>query len=258
MSDDPGGIASLAGGPALLKSTSERFPTNLLARIGQMVMNLPYIDRIWRTQGELRLDEALSPQEAFARLDPLFQAPGTQLTVDGDTLSYAKRNPAAQDKLATFTRGTLRVEQRGGNVWLRFDLSSTALLLCFLAPLLFLGFAQLAVAANAWEKANAVAEKAEADEDKDKAKPVRKLNPIDEMLGAPPPEDPNKKKDKEKDKDKGRHSPKPGYVLAGLFAVIYLVGRMLEPWLIRRTFRTALAEAAPLSGRSPETDGSGA
>ena len=258
MSGDPGGMASLSGSPAILKPTSERASTTLLARVGQMFMNLPFIDRIWRTQGELRLDEALSPQEAFARLDPLFQAPGTQLTVDGDTLTYAKQNPAAQDKLATFTRGTLRVEQRGGTSWLRFDLSSTALLLCFLAPLLFLGFAQLAVAANAWEKANAVAEKAEKDAEKDKAKPVRKLNPIDEMLGAPPPEDPNKKKDKEKDKDKGRHSPKPGYVLAGLFAVIYLVGRILEPWLIRRTFRKALAEVAPLSGHSPKAGGSGA
>lgn len=253
-------MASLAGNPALLKPRSEPTINSLLARLGHLLMKLPYIDRIWRTHGELQLDEAMSPQEAFARLDPLFQASGTQFSVDGDTLTYSKSNPAAQDKLATFTSGTLQVEQRGDAAWLRFDLSSTALLLCFLAPLLFLGFAQLAVAANAWEKANEVAEKAEKDPEKDKAKPVPKLNPIDEMLGAPPPEDPNKKKDKEKDKDKdkGRHSPKPGYVLAGLFAAIYLVGRTLEPWLIRRTFRKALAEAAPLSGRSPDAGGSGA
>lgn len=221
-------------------------------------MNLPYVDRIWRTQGELLVDESMAANEAFARLDPLFDASGTQVTVDGDTLTYAKSNPAAQDKLATFTRGTLRIDQREGRTFLQFDLSSTALLLCFLAPLLFLAFAQLAVVANAWEQDGTEAsEKAKPEEDKPKT--VAKLNPIDAMLGAPAPEDPSKKKDKEKDKDKGRHSPKPGYVLAGLFFVIYLVGRVLEPWLVKRTFRQALVQATPLTGlpsTSPGTDGS--
>ena len=221
-------------------------------------MNLPYVDRIWRTRGELLIDESMAADEAFARLDPLFDASGTQVAVDGDSLTYAKSNPAAQDKLATFTRGHLRVDQREGQTFLLFDLSSTALLLCFLAPLLFLAFAQLAVAANAWEKGTIEASE-KAKPEKDKPKAVPKLNPIDAMLGAPAPEDPSKKKDKEKDKDKGRHSPKPGYVLAGLFFVIYLVGRVLEPWLVKRTFRQALAQAAPLTGlpgRLPETDGS--
>lgn len=209
-------------------------------------MNLPYVDRIWRTRGELLVDESMAANEAFARLDPLLAASGTQVVVDGDTLTYAKSNPAAQDKLATFTRGTLRIAQREGRTFLQFDLSSTALLLCFLAPLLFLAFAQLAVAANAWEQNGAeTSEKAKPEEDKPKT--VAKLNPIDAMLGAPAPEDPSKKKDKDKDKDKGRHSPKPGYVLAGLFFVIYLVGRVLEPWLVKRTFRQALAQAAPLA-----------
>lgn len=210
-------------------------------------MNLPYIDRIWRTQGELRLDEQMDADEAFSRLDPLFQTSGTQHAVDGDTLTYSKRNPAAQDKLATFTRGTLRIEQRDGATRLRFDLSSTALLLCFLAPLLFLGFAQMALAINSWEHADAeVSQKAEKDDEKPKAVP--KLNPIDAMLGAPQPEDPSKKKDKDKDKDKGRHSPDRAYVLAGLFFVIYLVGRVLEPWLIKRTFRNALAQVHQPTG----------
>lgn len=222
---------------------------SLSATAGTMLMNLPYIDRIWRTRGELLIDESMAADEAFARLGPLFDASGTQVAAEGDTLTYAKHNPAAQDKLATFTKGTLRIDQRGGRTFLQFDLSSTALLLCFLAPLLFLAFAQLAVAANAWEKGTTEAsEKAKPEEDKPKAVP--KLNPIDAMLGAPAPEDPSKKKDKEKDKDKGRHSPKPGYVLAGLFFVIYLVGRVLEPWLVKRTFRQALAQAAPLAGRS--------
>ncbi len=125
---------------------------------------------------------------------------------------------------------------------LRFDLFSHALLLCFLAPLLFLGFAQLALTMNEWEKAGAdVTEKVKTDEEK--PKPVKKLNPVDEFLGAPAPEDPSKKKDKSKDakEDEGRHSPDKGYFMAGLFAVIYLVGRWLEPWLARRRFRAALA-----------------
>lgn len=200
-------------------------------------MNLPLVDAIWRTRGAIEFDSSLTAEEAFSRLDPLFQTPGTTYSVDADTLTYTKRNPGAQDPLATFTRGTLRVEERGR---LRYDLSSTALLLCFLAPLLFLGFAQLAVVANAWEKSGVDA--SEQDNDKDKPKPVKKLNPIDEFLGAPAPEDPSKKK--EEKKDEGPHSPTPGYVLAGLFFAIYLVGRALEPWLIRRRLRKALIDGA--------------
>ena len=201
-------------------------------------MNWPVIDRIWRVRGALMLAPPLSADAAFARLDPLFQTPGTTHVVDGDTLTYSKKNPGAQDPLATFTSGTLRIEQREGGSRLVYDLKSTALLLCFLAPLLFLGFAQLAEGLNAWEKAGAEASAKPAKDD-DKPKVVRKLNPIDEFLGAPQPEDPSKKKDK--DKDKGKHSSTPAYVLAALFFAIYLVGRVLEPWLIRRRFRTAIA-----------------
>lgn len=218
-------------------------------------MNLPYIDRIWRIEGEIPLGQTLSADTVFERLDPLFKTPGTEVAREGETLSYRKRNPAAQDKLATFTRGNLQVAARdSGETVLRFDLSSTALLLSFLAPLLFIGFGQLAELANSWEKAaiEAAPEK-DKEKDKDKPKPVPKLNPIDEMLGAPAPEDPNKKKDKDKDKDEGPHSPTPAYVLAGLFLAIYLVGRVLEPWLIRRTFRTAIVESD--SATVPAIDG---
>lgn len=201
-------------------------------------MNLRWVDAIWRTKGVLNLDPPLSSDEAFARLDPLFQTPGTTYAVEGDTLTYRKKNPGAQDPLATFTHGSLQMEQRGK---LRYDLSSTALLLCFLAPLLFLAFAQLAEAANAWEKSGVEASE-KAEKDKDEAKPVRKLNPLDEFLGAPAPEDPSKKKD-EKKKD-GPHSSTPAYVLAGLFFAIYLVGRVLEPWLIRRRLSKALIDGA--------------
>lgn len=210
-----------------------------------MNLQLPYLDRIWRARGEVMIDEPLAAEEAFARLDPLFQTPGTSYAVAGDTLTYSKKNPAAQDKLATFTSGTLTVEEKSGASRLSFHVSSTALLLCFLAPLLFLGFAQIAHAVNAWEASAAeVAAKdksAEEGKDKDKSKAKAELHPIDKMLGAPEPEDPTKKKDKQEKKEKIRTTP--AYVLAGLFLVIYLVGRVLEPWLLKRTFRAALSRS---------------
>ena len=212
-----------------------------------MRLALPYIERIWRAEGEVPLDEPLTPAEAFARLDPLFQTPGTTYAVEGDTLTYAKHNPAAQDKLATFTSGTLRVaQQQGGASKLVFSVKSKALLMVFLAPLLFLAFAQIMTVANAWEKAAMEAEQAEAkaagkDKEGDKARPKAELHPLDKMLGAPEPEDPSKKKDEMKDKEKFKTTP--AYVLAGIFFVLFLVGGVLEPWLLKRTLRAALASA---------------
>ncbi len=206
---------------------------------------IPYVDLIWRVRGEVPVDPTLSPEEAFARLEPLLHTPGTTLGVEGGALTYAKHNPAAQDKFATFTRGRLWIERAGAGAVLRFDLFSHALLLCFLAPLLFLGFAQLAVTLNAYEaaaaKAEEAAQKGKKKDDEDKPKAVKKLNPVDEFLGAPAPEDPSKKKDKKEEEEEGRHSPEPGYALAGLFFALYLLGRWLEPWLARRRFRAALA-----------------
>jgi hypothetical protein len=199
-------------------------------------LSLPFIDNIWRVRGEVPIDPSLTPDEAFARIDPLLRTPGTTLVAEGGVLVYSKHNPAAQDKLATFTRGRMWIERAGAGAVLRFDLFSHALLLCFLTPLLFLGFAQLAITINEWEAAGPDA----AEKKDEKPKPVKKLNPVDEFLGAPAPEDPNKKKKDEK-KDEGRHSPDQGYFLAGLFAVIYLIGRWLEPWLVRRRLRAALA-----------------
>lgn len=207
---------------------------------GLSAIRLPYVDSIWRVRGEVPIDPALTPTDAFVRLDPLLRTPGTAVALDGCRLSYSKHNPAAQDKLATFTRGNLWIERAGAGAVLRFDLFSHALLLSFLAPLMFLGFAQMAIAINAWEQSGAdVSEKAKnADE---KPEPVKKLNPVDEFLGAPAPEDPSKKKKEEK-KDEGRHSPDEGYFMAGVFGLIYLVGRWLEPWLVRRRLCAALAK----------------
>lgn len=215
-----------------------------------MNLAIPFIDWIWRAKGHIELAEPLSPEEAFERLDPLFQTPGTKIAVEGDTLAYAKHNPNAQDKLATFTRGTLRVEQGAGGSRLSFNVTSTALVLTFLAPLLFLGFAQIAHAINDYEWAQQAAEEAakeakgkdkSADKPDEKAKKKAELHPLDKLLGAPEPKDPNAEKNKKKEpKEKIRSTP--AYVLAGLFFAIFLVGRFLEPWLLKRTLRKALAQ----------------
>jgi hypothetical protein len=202
-------------------------------------LRVPYVEKIWRTEGSLSIDDTLTPAEAFARLDPLFQTDGTQYAIEGDMLGYHKTNPRAQDKLTTFTSGTLRVEQAAGATRLTFQVASTALLLCFLAPLLFLGFAQVAGEINAYERAKAEAstKKDKKDQAEEKKKP--QLHWIDQMLGAPEPKDPNADKDKKKE-PKEKIRTMPAYVLAGLFFAIYLVGRFLEPWLLKRTLRQAL------------------
>ena len=223
----------------LAENVSEPWRANAASsgQAGLLGLQLPLIDHIWPVRGEIPLNPALSPDEVFDRIEPLLLTPGTEVSAGQGVLNYSKHNPAAQDKLATFTRGSFRIERAGAGSVLRFDLFSHALLLCFLAPLLFIGFAQIAVAINALEQTGAeVSEKAKG---KDKPKPVKALNPVDQFLGAPAPEDPNKKKDDKK--DEGRHSPNGGYFMAGLFALIYLVGRWLEPWLVRRRLRAALA-----------------
>lgn len=232
MSRSTGGVSDAAAEPW----SDPPAPNDTAALRG---IKLPFIDHIWRVRGVVPVDPGLHTDEVFARLDPLLRTPGTAIAVTDSTLHYSKHNPAAQDKLATFTRGTIRIERTGAGAVLRFDLFSHALLLSFLAPLLFIGFAQVAVAINEWEQAGAEASQ-NAKED-DKPKPVKKLNPVDEFLGAPAPDDPNIKKDEKK--DEGRHSPNEGYFMAGIFALIYAVGRWLEPWLVRRRLRAALLMA---------------
>jgi hypothetical protein len=135
------------------------------------------------------------------------------------------------------------VERSGAATRLTWQAASTALLLTFLAPLLFLFFAQVMEAANSYERAKAEASEAKKDAKKDKAdaKPVPKLHPIDVMLGAPAPKDPNADKNKKKE-PKPKFKTTQAYVLSGLFFVIFLVGRVLEPWLLKRTFRRALSQ----------------
>ena len=209
-------------------------------------VNLRYIDSIWRVRDSFELEERQSPAEVFDQLDPLFQTKGTSFEIDHDTLTYTKDNPAAQDKMATFTKGTLRVVDDGEQSRLVYTLFSPALLFCFLAPFVFLAFGQFTVFLSEREvaAAQAAGDSREASaEEEEKDEEVKPLHPIDVMLGAPAPEDPNAKKegDEEEEEEEGDHSPTRSYVLAGLFFTLYLIGRKLEPWLMKSRFRKALA-----------------
>lgn len=201
-------------------------------------MNTRFIDWIWNVRGSLALAPGLSGEEAFLRLAPLFHETGTTHVRTPDRLTFAKKDQGAQDRMSIFDRGVLQLEQGEGGAVLRYSLFSRALLFCFLAPLLFLAFGQLAVAVGKLEAASSVT--ASKPDDADKKDKVLPQHPLDKALGSPAPEAPKKdaaNKDKEKDK---KISPTAAYVFAGLFAVLYVVGRILEASLVRRLFRRRL------------------
>jgi hypothetical protein len=203
-------------------------------------VNSRFINWIWEIRGSLALAPKQSSDEAFNRLDPFFRETGTTFERTNDTLIFRKKGQHAQDKMSVFDGGVLQIERGAGGPVLRYHLTSRALLFCFLAPLLFLGFAQLTIAVGNLEKTSAdAAEK--ADEEKDPAEKYANipLHPIDEFLGAPAPEKP-KKDDKEKKEDDKKPSPTPAYVFAGIFATLYVVGRVLEDRLIKARFRKKL------------------
>lgn len=205
-------------------------------------MRARFIDWIWHVRGTLALAPQQSGEEAFDRLEPLFGESGTSHQRSGDTLTFSKKDQAAQDKMSVFDGGVLQIEQGGTGSVLRYNLTSRALLFCFLAPLLFLAFGQLTVALGKLESSAAEAGKEagdKKDDKKDDKKPAAAMNPIDKFLGAPEPEKPDAKKDKEKGADK-KHSPTSAYVFAAFFAALYVIGRILEDRLVRKLFRRKL------------------
>jgi hypothetical protein len=196
-------------------------------------VNLRYIDWIWHVRGSLALAPGQMGNDAFDRLDPLFRQTGTSHQRTNDTLTFSKKDHAAQDKMSIFDGGVLRIDKGVAGSVLRYHLISRALLFCFLAPLLFLAIAQFTVVIAKYDKPPPPAVK--------KHTPIV-LNPIDKALGAPAPD--NSKKDDADSGKKGKKlSPKPAYIFAGIFAALYVVGRILEDWLIKRVFRKSLLEA---------------
>jgi len=194
-------------------------------------VNLRFLDWIWHVRGTVPLAPEQTVDDAFERLDPLFRQTGTSHERTDDTLSFRKKDQAAQDRMAVFDDGLLQIRRGADGLMLQYRLTSRMLLFCFLAPLLFLGFAQATVLLPKLSRpaAEAKAKKPEVE------KPLAKLNPIDAALGAPAPEKPKKKKEEEKP------SPTAGYVFAGLFALLYVVGRILESRRIAALFRKSLS-----------------
>jgi len=198
------------------------------------------IDWIWHVRGSVALAPGQSSDDAFDKLDPLFRQRGTSHERAGDTLTFTKKDSAAQDKMSIFDGGVLRIEQDTDGRALRYHLTSRALLACFLAPLLFLAFAAFTIQLVKWQAPSAEAAKAAEAEKKDKAADMP-MNPIDKFLGAPAPEKKDKKDDDKKGGKRGKKpSPTPAYVFAGLFAALYVIGRILEAKLIKRLFQKKL------------------
>ncbi len=208
-------------------------------------MNTRFIDWIWHVRGSLTLAPDQSCEDAFDRLDPLFRQTGTSHERTNGTLTFRKKDQAAQDKMSIFDGGVLQIERGMAGFVLSYDLTSRALLFCFLAPLLFLGIAQLTIAVNAIEKPSvaAMGKSGKASGAKQKAAPEKAavpMNPIDKALGAPAPEKPGKNgADKPEGRDK-KPSPTPAYVFAAIFATLYVVGRILEDRLVKSLFRKRL------------------
>jgi hypothetical protein len=203
-------------------------------------VNPRFLDWIWHIKGSLALPPGQSSDEAFGKLDPLFRQTGTTHHLTKDTLTFRKKGQAPQDKMSIFDDGVLRIERGAAGLVLHYHLTSKALLFCFLAPLLFLGFAQLTVVVGNLQQSETEA-KLESEEKEEAQLP---LHPLDQALGAPAPEKP-KEDGEEKSEDDDKPSPTPAYVFAALFAALYLVGRVLEDRLVRRLFRKRLTGPEP-------------
>lgn len=190
-------------------------------------------DWIWHIRGSLALAPEQSSAETLDRLEPLFHRAGTSHERMDDTLTFRKKDPAAQDKMSVFDSGVLHIERDAAGATLHYRLASRTLLLCFLAPLVFLAFAQVTVAIGKLEEP-AMKAAAKKDEKKEVLLPQ---HPIDKALGAPAPDKPKKDGADEEGK---KLEPTASYVFAGLFAALYLVGRLLEARLVRTLFRKSL------------------
>jgi len=206
-----------------------------------------FIDWIWHVRGSVALPAGETRQDAFDKLLPLFGEPGTSYERAGDMLTFRKKDAAAQDKMSVFNHGVLQIEHGETGPVLRYHLVSRILLFCFLAPLLFVAFAQLAVFVGKLEKpaAEATAKSDKPSDGKHKAAAKKEaevpMNPIDKALGAPAPEKPKKDGDEKAGRRNKKPTATPGYVFAAFFAILYVVGRILEDRLVKRLFQKRLA-----------------
>ena len=211
-------------------------------------MNLRSVDSIWHVRGSLALAPGQSGDDAFDRLDSLFGQAGTSHERTDDTLVFRKKDQAAQDKMSVFDNGVLRIEAGEAGPVLRYDLTSRILLFCFLVPLLFLGIAQLTIFTGKHQKqsteaATKTGKAADATKKAAAKKAEVPMHPLDKALGAPAPKKPGEKGADDADGPKKKPSPTPAYVFAGLFAALYVIGRILEDRLVKSLFRKRLLGA---------------
>jgi hypothetical protein len=205
-------------------------------------VNTRLFDWIWQIRGSVAIVPGQSNDEAFRRLDPLFRTFGTTHERSSDTLTFQKKDQAAQDKMSIFDAGVLQIERGAAGAVLHYKMTSRMLLFCFLAPLMFVAFAQLTIYMGARQKAAA---EAAGKPDKKPAKPVvvRELHPVDKFLGAPAPAKP--KDGEETGRGKRKPSPTSAYVLAGLFALLYVFGRVFEARMVKSLFNKSLMGSTP-------------
>lgn len=201
-------------------------------------MNTRLIDWIWNIRGSLALAPEQSSDDAFGRLDPLFRQTGTTHVRTNDTLSFHKKDQAAQDKMSIFDAGVLQIKNGVAGSVLHYCLASRALLFCFLAPLLFLAFAQLTIAVGKLEKPST--EAADTSKKAEKMDAALPQNPIDKALGAPAPEKPKKDSAGKSEEGDKKPSPTAAYVFAAIFAALYVVGRILEDRLVKTLLKKNL------------------
>lgn len=219
-------------------------------------MNLPAFDWIWRIKGKIKIEPTQTPTEAFAKIEDLFAEKNTTHWIEGDTLTFTKRNSLPQDKMSIYDSGTLRVS----NGQLHYNLMSRALLACFLAPLFFFALGNIGVAMDQWRNPPEVVKaKEEAAKKRSLVKPEDvPMNAVDKLLGAPVPE---KKKDGEElGKRNRKPSMKTAYTYMGIFFALWIAGRILEHKLIHGRFRkkltgqnvTKASDSAPEAGFQPD------
>lgn len=198
---------------------------------------LRHLRPIWHIQGDVPLPDGQPASLALDRLEPLFHAVGTRHERLRDGLIFHKQDPAAQDRLAVFDSGILRIESGADGPVLRYQMRSKILLASFLAPLLFLSFAQITIWTD--KKPDTAAAKLEKDKKKKALKELPR-HPIDIALGAPPPKTIKEREKEKAEKEKEPASTTPAFVFAGIFAALYLVGRFLEQRLASRLFQRAM------------------
>ena len=146
---EPGAIGRMSSPRTVLLSSIANLglpPEAVKLPLEEKRVNLRFIDWIWHVRGSLTLSPGQSSDDAFNRLDPLFRQTGTSHQRTSDTLSFRKKNQAAQDRMSVFNGGALRIEKGMAGSVLHYHLTSRALLFCFLAPLLFLCIAQFTIA----------------------------------------------------------------------------------------------------------------